>query len=36
MRMTSYSNLFEYLVVSWWNCLERIGRCGLDRGVNEV
>ena len=24
--------MFEYLVSSWWNYLERIRRCGLVRG----
>ena len=26
--------MFEYLVPSWWNCLERMRRCGLLGGVS--
>ena len=30
-----YRLMFECLVPSWWNCLGRIGRCGLrERGVS--
>lgn len=33
MRMTSYSHVFEYLILSWCFCLGSIGKCGFIEGA---
>lgn len=33
MRMSLEAHMSEYLVPSWWNCLERMRRCDLVEGA---
>ena len=32
LRGTQWSQIYKYLVYSWWHCLGRVRRCGLVGG----